>query len=708
MNEMNFADTYRPRVFGDIFGQESAVVCLAGLIKRGQRGRHIQIHGPAGSGKTSLVQIYARALNCEAPTADGSPCCDHCEPCRGFAAGGTTYFHVFNVSRRGGGVDQIRQWVGERNREERVFSYRILFFDEAHALTAKACDALLDCVERPAKGVLFFFATTEIERLNQALRSRLFDLKVRSLSVSEAVEFLRRTAKKARIDSEPGALELLAGLRNPFPRDLLLGLERVHDRECPRVTVEQVRASFDADQTDPLVAYFLALGMGQLDQQMFVLRDWREDWNDKVRWIQSFLVSLYHNDILHQRLELDGLINAIPESVCRSIVTRFQQRLGLASPAELAPIWCAMMEFWIQGEPASDDTSLALRLTLFHQLINAAEDDAVDRKPAVSVFTSDTAATVTTPQGFAPTARSLASLRGEPDDPDFLTAQDVRQIVNCASFLVQEYDLFFNAAFEIRPTLAGAQTQAEAIHLIEAFRDDLAAETRARGGVVFASITVNERDGLGVVGHLVAHVSLPDAVTLESPEASGVVFAGPNGLEAWIRAWCGPQLGASRVVQSRMVPAGETSGLAFHWDVTLALCGGLPDGIEVWDRTREEYRALSRLLGIRSRPAGPIRNAPRVSVSDRLSDAAIARASEHRLAPLSAFDDGAFAEIRTGWERSEHADRSERRSRRADELQRIRQRDHADPDAARAEIDAVIETWSPDPHERPRRWRGWW
>ncbi|MCJ2130889.1 AAA family ATPase [Methylobacterium sp. E-045] len=707
MNEMNFADTYRPRVFSDIFGQESAVACLSGLIKRGQCGRHLQVHGSSGSGKTSVVQIYARALNCEVPAADGSPCCDHCEPCRGFTAGGTTYFHVFNVSRRGGGVDQIRQWVSERNREERVFSYRILFFDEAHALTAKACDALLDCVDHPAEGVLFFFATTEIERLNRALRSRLFDLKIRSLSVSEAVGFLRRTAKKARINYEPGALELLAGLRNPFPRDLLLGLERVHNRERPRVTVEQVRAAFDADQTDVLVAYFLALGAGQLDQQVFVLRDWREDWNDKVRWIQSFLVSLYHNDILHQRLELDGLIDAIPESARRSIVTRFWQRLRLASPAELAPIWCAMMEFWVQGEPARDDTSLALRLTLFHQLINAAEDGALDRKPAVSVFTSDTAATVTAPQGFAPTTRSLASLRGEPDEPDFLTAQDVRQIVNCASFLVQEYDLFFNAAFEIRPALAGAQTQAEAIQLIEAFRDDLAAEARDQGGAVFASITVIERDGLGVVGHLVAHVSLLGAA-LESPEAPDGMFTGPNGLKAWIRTWRRPQLGVSGVVQSRMAPAGETSGLAFHWDVTLALCGGLPDGIEVWDRTREEYRSLSRLLGIRARPAGPIHDAPRVSVSEWLSDAAIARACEHRLAPLSAFDDGAFAEIRTGWERSEHADRIERRSRRADELQRIRQRGHADPDAARAEIDAVIETWSPDPHERPRRWRGWW
>ncbi|MGY2052696.1 AAA family ATPase [Methylobacterium sp. JK268] len=708
MREKNFADKYRPEVFSEVFVQESAVTCLANLIRFGQLGRSILLHGSSGSGKTALAQIYARALNCENPAPDGSPCCKHCEPCRGFVEDEITYFDTYNVAARGGELAQIRQWVHERNREERVFRYRILFFDEAHALTPSACDMLLDAVERPAKGVLFFFATTEMERLRPALRSRLLDVLVRPLSVPMAVAFLRRIAKKAEIDYEPGALELLAGLRNGYPRDLLFGLERVYDGKRPYVKVEQVREAFDADQTDALVAYFEALGEGRLDRQTAVLGDWREAGSDKVRWIQGFLVSLYHNDILHRRLLLDGLIDAIPESTRRSIVDQFLQRLGLARPAELAPIWCAMMDFWVGGEPARDDTALALRLTLFHQLVNgnAASADAIGRKLTPPLPATDAASMAAAHQGFAPLAPSLASLRGETGEPGFLTAQEARWIVNAASFLVQEHAVFFNAAFEIRPECAGARPQAEAIRLIRAFRNDLDARAEAGGGTVFASITLVERDAaLGVVGHLVAHVIMPE------PDSSG----GPNGLatglpglDAWARGWCGPHPAARGVVLPRMAPAGETTALAFHWDVALALCGGLSDRLEVWDCTREQYRPLCALLGVRARSSGPVYDVARVSVSEKLSDTAIARACEYRLAPLSAFDDGAFAEIRTGWETSERADRVERRLKRTAEIEKIRLRYRDNPDATQAAIETVMRTWSPDPHSRVRSWRGWW
>lgn len=708
MPEKNFADMYRPEIFSEVFGQESAVACLAGLIRFGQRGRSILLHGPVGTGKTTLSQIYARALNCEAPAADGSPCCTDCEPCRKFAEEGITYFHVYNVGQRGGEVAQVRQWVAERNRDERVHRYRILFFDEAHVLTAKACDALLEGVEQPAEGVLFFFATTEVECLRPALRSRLFDLLVRPLSIPMAVEFLRRIAGKAEIDCEPGALELLAGLRHGYPRDLLFGLERVYDRERPFLTVAQVREAFDADQTDALVTYFEALGEGRLDRQTAVLGDWREAGSDKVRWIQGFLVSLYHNDILHRRLLLDGLIDAIPESTRRRILARFLRRLGLARPAELEPFWSSMLDFWVRGEPAGDDTALALRGALFHRLVNAAAADAggAQREPAAPASASDPA--MAAPQGIAPLARSPASLRGERDEPGFLTAQEVRRIVNCASFLIQEHGVFFNAAFEIQTERAGARTQTEAIRLIAAFRDELAAAAEVRGGAVFASITLVERDiALGVVGYLVAHLSVPDADTSGGPEEPNEFGAGLAGIEIWARAWRGSHPGASGGVLPRMAPSGETNALAFHWDVALALCGGVSDRLKVWDRTCGRYRPLCALLGIRARSTAPIR-AGRVSVSERLSDAAIEQTCDHRLAPLSAFDDGAFTELRTGWERGEHADRTALRSRRAAEIERLRVRYRDDPDAARAAIEAVAESWSSDPYERARRWKGWW
>ena len=72
---------YRPKIFEDILGQKMNNKFLSTLIKRGQIGRNIILHGPWGSSKTSACRIYARALNCLNPTESGSPCnkCNNCK-----------------------------------------------------------------------------------------------------------------------------------------------------------------------------------------------------------------------------------------------------------------------------------------------------------------------------------------------------------------------------------------------------------------------------------------------------------------------------------------------------------------------------------------------------------------------------------------------------------------------------------------------------
>ena len=58
MSEQNWTEKYRPKNFSDVEGQEQAVFFLKEFLKKfGRAGenRAVMIHGPPGTGKTSLA-----------------------------------------------------------------------------------------------------------------------------------------------------------------------------------------------------------------------------------------------------------------------------------------------------------------------------------------------------------------------------------------------------------------------------------------------------------------------------------------------------------------------------------------------------------------------------------------------------------------------------------------------------------------------------
>jgi hypothetical protein len=131
--------------------------------------------------------------------------------------------------------------------------------------------------------------------------------------------------------------------------------------------------------------------------------------------------------------------------------------------------------------------------------------------------------------------------------------------------------------------------------------------------------------------------------------------------------------------------------------------------VEAWDPALGEHRSLLKLLRVRTgrETRGQVKGHPLVEVSDLLSDTAIAIRCGNRFEPLSAFDDGAWNEVTSGWELEECDERRRLRIERARRLAEVRRRlGPATPEAC-AEIARIVASWPSDPRRRRRRWCGW-
>src|SRR3970040_777001 len=77
------ARKYRPRVFGELIGQDAMVRTLRNAFASGRIAQAYMLTGVRGVGKTTTARLIARALNYQAPgvegptldmEAEGAPC----------------------------------------------------------------------------------------------------------------------------------------------------------------------------------------------------------------------------------------------------------------------------------------------------------------------------------------------------------------------------------------------------------------------------------------------------------------------------------------------------------------------------------------------------------------------------------------------------------------------------------------------------------
>lgn len=214
---------WRPRVFGDVKGQDHIVTTLQNQIRSERIGHAYLFCGTRGTGKTSVAKIFAKAVNCEHPE-DGSPC-GECPSCQQIQAG--TSLNVVEIdAASNNGVENIREIRDQVQYPPTEGKYRVYIIDEVHMLSTGAFNALLKTLEEPPSYVIFILATTEVHKIPITVLSRCQRYDFRRITVDTIADRLKELTDAEGMQVEEKALRYVAKAGDGSMRDALSLLDQ--------------------------------------------------------------------------------------------------------------------------------------------------------------------------------------------------------------------------------------------------------------------------------------------------------------------------------------------------------------------------------------------------------------------------------------------------------------------------------------------------
>ena len=232
------ARKYRPLSFDSVVGQQALTTTLKNAVKSGKLAHAYLFCGPRGVGKTTCARIFAKAINCEHPTAD-SEACNECESCKAFSEGRS--YNIFELdAASNNSVENIKSLMDQTRIPPQVGRYKVFIIDEVHMLSTAAFNAFLKTLEEPPAHVIFILATTDKHKILPTILSRCQIYDFERMTVPNIIDHLKRVAEKENIQYDEEALNVIAEKADGGMRDALSIFDQVASFSQGNITYQKV------------------------------------------------------------------------------------------------------------------------------------------------------------------------------------------------------------------------------------------------------------------------------------------------------------------------------------------------------------------------------------------------------------------------------------------------------------------------------------